>query len=175
MAHERNLRKGRYSINNGTYLITFATKNRKLIFRDLYFARIAVQYLNNSHYTDTLAFVVMPNHVHWLMQLRTAKSLSQVVKATKSAISKSINRQTSQKGTIWQAGFHDHAVRNENALREIARYVVANPIRAKLVKNVGDYPHWDAVWLTDSRLQIAPTKAIHILEKANQARFNRQG
>ena len=172
MAHTKTLRKGRLSVNNGIYLITFATKNRKLIFKDLYLARIAVKYLNNSHYTDTLAFVVMPNHVHWLMQLRTAKTVSQVDKATKSAISKDVNRRSCHEGTIWQAGFHDHAVRNENALREIARYVVANPIRAKLVKNVGDYPHWDAVWLTDSRLQIAPTNAIHILEKANQSRFS---
>ncbi|MFV3290267.1 transposase, partial [Pseudomonas sp. NY11955] len=29
----------------------------------------------------------------------------------------------------------------------VARYIVANPIRAGLVSRVGDYPHWDAVWL----------------------------
>jgi hypothetical protein len=29
----------------------------------------------------------------------------------------------------------------------MARYVVANPLRAGLVKRLGDYPLWDAIWL----------------------------
>ncbi len=30
---------------------------------------------------------------------------------------------------------------------DIARYIIANPLHAGLVKQVGDYPFWDAVWL----------------------------
>jgi len=29
----------------------------------------------------------------------------------------------------------------------VARYIVANPLRAGLVESVRDYPHWDAIWL----------------------------
>jgi putative transposase len=32
-------------------------------------------------------------------------------------------------------------------MTSIARYIVANPLRAGLVERLGDYPHWDAVWL----------------------------
>jgi len=32
-------------------------------------------------------------------------------------------------------------------LRRVARYVVANPMRAGLVKQIGDYPLWDAIWV----------------------------
>ena len=32
-------------------------------------------------------------------------------------------------------------------LKKTARYIVANPLRAGLVKRLGDYPHWDALWL----------------------------
>ena len=147
MAHSRTLRNGRYSVNNGIYLATFTTRERNPIFNDLFLSRIVIRYLNKSPYANTLAFVVMPDHVHWLLQLKTSKSLSQVIQATKSIISINVNRQTDQKGTIWQPGFHDHALRNEEALREIGRYVVANPLRANLVKKIGDYPHWDAVWV----------------------------
>jgi REP element-mobilizing transposase RayT len=49
--------------------------------------------------------------------------------------------------SVWQPGYHDHAVRQDEDLRAMARYVVANPVRAGLVKDIGDYPHWDAVWL----------------------------
>ncbi|MGB7814803.1 MAG: hypothetical protein WBL28_00460 [Methylotenera sp.] len=48
---------------------------------------------------------------------------------------------------IWQPGFYDHAIRKDEDIVAIARYIIANPIRAGLVKRVGDHPHWDAVWL----------------------------
>jgi hypothetical protein len=30
---------------------------------------------------------------------------------------------------------------------KVARYIVYNPVRAGLVSRIGDYPHWDAVWV----------------------------
>jgi len=48
---------------------------------------------------------------------------------------------------IWQPGFHDRALRRQEDLRAVARYVVANPIRAGLAETVGDYALWDACWL----------------------------
>jgi REP element-mobilizing transposase RayT len=58
-----------------------------------------------------------------------------------------INRLLGRRGRIWQKGFHDHAIRKEEDLRAVARYVVANPVRAGLVQSVRDYPHWDARWI----------------------------
>jgi REP element-mobilizing transposase RayT len=48
---------------------------------------------------------------------------------------------------IWQPGFHDHALRHDDDVAEIARYIVANPLRAGLVARLGDDSHWDAVWV----------------------------
>ncbi|NUT74814.1 hypothetical protein HNO86_07130 [Pseudomonas sp. C1C7] len=42
---------------------------------------------------------------------------------------------------------YDRAVRREKDVKHLARYVVANPIRAGLVERVHDYPLWDACWL----------------------------
>ena len=170
--HGKNLRIGRFSLNHGMYLATFVTKKREPFFREFMFARIVVRHINSSHLADTLAYVVMPDHVHWLIQLKTCKTLSQTVQAVKISCTRSINRRINRKGTIWQAGFHDHAIRNEEAIKEIARYVVANPVRAKLVKKVGDYPHWDAIWINNSRTAITPKKAIEILDKAKEKRSN---
>ena len=82
----------------------------------------------------------MPDHIHWLIQLNKG-DLSQAVARVKSGFS----RENNQK--IWQKGFFDHAIRDEAKLTTVARYIVANPIRAGIVKNVRDYPHWDAVWV----------------------------
>jgi putative transposase len=38
-------------------------------------------------------------------------------------------------------------LRHEDDLAKLPRYIVANPLRAGLVERVGDYSHWDAVWL----------------------------
>ncbi|MNN75503.1 hypothetical protein D3C81_1918110 [compost metagenome] len=50
-------------------------------------------------------------------------------------------------GKVWQSGYHDHALRRDEDLKAAARYLVANPLRAGLVKSVRDYPFWNAVWL----------------------------
>jgi hypothetical protein len=52
----------------------------------------------------------------------------------------------SHKG-VWQPGYFDRALRAEEDVREVARYIVANPLRAGLCRQIGDYPLWDALWL----------------------------
>ena len=88
-----------------------------------------------------MAFVIMPDHLHWLMQLLGAQSLQSVIKVVKSKVSLKIGR------PIWQPGYYDRAIRKEEDIQAVARYIVANPIRAGLVNKVGDYPHWDAIWI----------------------------
>jgi putative transposase len=142
--HGKDLRKGRFSEPNRIYLITTVTKNRKRVFEDFYAARCLVSILRQEQClerAETLAYVIMPDHLHWLMSLGQSLALSAVVGAVKSLTAHRL------KEVIWQRGFHDHAVRSEEDLPEMARYIVANPLRAGLVTKIGDYPHWDAKWL----------------------------
>ena len=142
--HGRALRKGRVSIPNQFYSITTVTKSRQPFFQDFYAARALVGILKLHETTDdakTLCFVVMPDHLHWLMQLKNKKELSATVQSVKSMTSKSLGQ------PVWQKGFHDRAIRRDEDIVSIARYIIANPIRAGLVKNIREYPHWDAIWL----------------------------
>lgn len=60
------LRKGRYSESGRIYLVTFVTFNRQRLFLDLKSGRVVVSSLNFfGNRADTLAYVVMPDHVHW--------------------------------------------------------------------------------------------------------------
>jgi REP element-mobilizing transposase RayT len=92
-------------------------------------------------HAKTLAFVVMPDHLHWLMQLGPQVTLSVCMRNVKTLSALRIGR------PIWQNGFHDHAIRQEEDLPSVARYVVSNPVRAGLVVKTGQYPHWDAIWV----------------------------
>jgi REP element-mobilizing transposase RayT len=89
----------------------------------------------------------MPDHVHWLMQLSDGQDLSKNVQKVKSLTTRGLRAQGAAPGRIWQPGFHDRALRREEDLRNVARYVVANPLRAGMVRSLREYPLWDAIWL----------------------------
>jgi putative transposase len=70
-----------------------------------------------------------------------------VVQVFKNLSARRLNALRGTSGPVWQAGFHDHALRAEEDVVAVARYVVANPVRAGLVPRVGEYGLWDAKWL----------------------------
>ena len=142
--HGKNLRKGHVSLPNHAYLVTIVAASRKHFFTSFAAARVAVRCFHDQNvvrHAQTMAFVVMPDHVHWLLQLEKNGSLSETIRLYKAKVSLILRQR------IWQRGFHDHALRDDEDLRGVARYIIANPLRSGLVKSVGEYPHWDAIWL----------------------------
>ena len=149
VAQGHSLRKGRFSESWRAYLVTTVTLDRQPMFADIASGRHVVRVLREAQQTglaETLAFVVMPDHVHWLFTL-TGGELSALLNRVKSRSAIMINRARGSSGPVWQRGFHDHAVRRDEDVQALARYVVANPVRAGIVARVGDYPLWDAVWV----------------------------
>ncbi|UXZ95733.1 transposase [Pseudomonas phytophila] len=148
-AKAHQLRKGRYSEIGRFYIVTVTTHQRRPFFADWRLGRLVVQELRRAEQqglAESLAWVVMPDHLHWLFQLKKT-SLSLLLKQVKARSAIALNKVSGSEGQIWHQGFYDHALRREENLRKHARYIVANPVRAGLVKRVGDYPLWDAVWL----------------------------
>ncbi len=145
-----NLRKGRVSLPGQIYHLTICTVGRRHWFTDFQCARIAVRrmrQLHDDHLLDSLAWVVMPDHLHWLLQLGEHKSLAEVVRLFKGRTAHDLNNHLHRRGSVWQRGFYDHALRKEEDIKQVARYLVANPLRANLVQRIEEYPHWDAIWL----------------------------
>ncbi len=145
-----DLLKGRFSETNRVYHITICSQDRIPWFQDFGRGRLVVKQmrlLQQQQSVRSLAWVIMPDHVHWLLQLGDRQTLSQAVKAFKGRTAVELNRYLQRQGAVWQRGFHDHALRKEEDIRQIARYIIANPLRAGLVEHIGDYPLWDAIWL----------------------------
>lgn len=144
LPHGRDLRLGRYSQAEQIYLLTLVSNDRSAVFGDFSASRQVAKAMHDrsvASVAETLAFVVMPDHVHWLLRLLGSASLGEAVRRLKAKVSLVFGH------SVWQRGFYDHALRRDEDLVSVARYVVANPVRAGLVRRVGDYPHWDAVWL----------------------------
>jgi REP element-mobilizing transposase RayT len=143
------LRTGRYAEPNRIYLLTTNTLGREPVFADYALGRLVVHQFRRAYdlgLAKSLAWVVMPDHFHWLVELENC-SLRKLMRQTKSLITRDVNLSNGRGGPLWQQGYHDRALRREEDLVQLARYVVANPLRAGLVEKLGDYPLWDAVWV----------------------------
>jgi REP element-mobilizing transposase RayT len=149
--HTHDLRKGRVSLVGQIYLVTTVTHDRIAIFNNFQAGRIVVREMKRAGkygWTDTLAYVVMPDHMHWLFSIECDISLSSVIGTVKRHSARKINNLVGLRGApVWQRGFHDHALRSDENIIHAARYIVANPLRAGLVRKIGDYSLWDAAWL----------------------------
>ena len=145
----KRLRAGRYSETGRIYLLTTVTLKRAPLFTEWYSGRCIARALKTEHdarRVHSIAWVVMPDHLHWLFALQHGE-LSSLACRIKAASALAINAHLGRTGPVWQKGFHDRALRREEDLKAVARYVVHNPVRAGLVARIDDYPLWDAMWL----------------------------
>lgn len=146
------LLKGRQSLPGHWYVTTTVTDARRYLFVDPAHAAVAIEEINalsestvNSH-----AWVLMPDHLHWMFELRDTMTLSRVMQAFKSRSAVRLNRLRCMSEPAWQAGFHDHRLRDNEDFLTQAKYIVANPLRRGLVQRIEDYPHWWCRWIRGS-------------------------
>jgi REP element-mobilizing transposase RayT len=141
---QRALRKGRVSIEGFVYHITFSTHNRQPLINFKRGCQIAQKFHTYFAVKDDslLCWVLMPDHVHLLIDLGPNSTLEQIVRSLKSSTSRLFRDEK----PFWQTGYFDRAMRKEDDLEAVSRYIVANPIRAGLTQSVKEYPFWDAVW-----------------------------
>jgi REP element-mobilizing transposase RayT len=109
----------------------------------------ALQHYDEERYSLG-AFVVMPNHVHALVQPIGSTSLTPIVHGSKSYTAHIMQRRVGINGRLWQEESFDRIVRDENELRRIHDYIMANPVKASLRQGCFLVGHGSARWLTQS-------------------------
>lgn len=82
---------------------------------------------------NLLAWVVMPNHVHLLVQFNTGFPLNKVVHSWKSFIANKSNKLLGRSGPFWQREYYERYIKNENHYRNAVMYIESNPVKAGLV------------------------------------------
>jgi REP element-mobilizing transposase RayT len=144
------LRRGRASIPNHIYLVTTVAHERNRIFEDFDAACLASKTLTTPELWPDgklLAWVLMPDHLHLLVELGDNEPLSRVIQRVKSVTASALHRHSGLPSSIWQRAYHERALRQSDDIRTAARYVIANPLRAGLVTAIGAYPFWGAIWM----------------------------
>ena len=139
-----SLRKGRISLPGQVYHVTTTTVSRTPFFADHRAAQAAVHCFEDiSLLCDTrmLAWVLMPDHAHWLLELGEDRSLQSLVDVLKSFSARNVNLALGRHGPIWARGYHDRAMLHEQDIAGVAHYILANPVRSGLTERVDDYPY----------------------------------
>lgn len=113
----------------------------KCLLRQRRFADIVAESLlkfDGQRY-DVERFVVMPNHVHMLIQMRPGWGLRKQCESWMRFTGRQINSLNGTSGEFWSEPF-DHVVRNESQFQYLQAYIVDNPTKARLAQ--GDYLLW---------------------------------
>jgi len=115
------------------YFVSTQTAGRKPFFRHERWAQLMTATLLHYAEKDFLlhAYVIMPDHLHLL--ITPSETLEKSVQLIKGGFSFRAKRELDWKFEIWQPGFTDHRVRDEEDWKRHLDYVRANPAEARLV------------------------------------------
>ncbi len=140
-----DLRKGRTSISGAYYHIIINTHQRLPLLANNNVASIIFEtfdWLETKHRIRWICIMIMPDHVHSIIELGIGQTLPKVLHSLKLFTAREINKHLSRCGRFWQAEYRDWAVRDETALNKMIRYCYLNPVRKGLVKTAREYPYW---------------------------------
>jgi REP element-mobilizing transposase RayT len=125
-----------------TFSVTIGTEPRSPVFADIGLGLECVDLLKDicvDAGARGYAYCLMPDHVHLLIGVGNRKGLSTIVGGWKSLCYRT-RRRRGRGESFWQRSFYDHALRREEDLRLVARYILENPVRAGLVRDPRDFP-----------------------------------
>ncbi len=82
-----------------------------------------------------LAWVIMPNHIHFLIKPINGVSLSDIMQKFKSYTSHEANKLLDRKGKFWQEDYFDRYIRDYAHYEKTIAYIHNNPLRAGLCES----------------------------------------
>lgn len=145
----------------GTYFVTTGCWNKKSIFQVTRNADLFLDVLNSYRKHFLLhGFVVMPDHVHLLLTPLDI-TLERTMQYIKGGFSFRLSKELGIKMEVWQRGFIDHRIRNQDDFQTRLNYIHQNPIRAGLADQESRYAYSSAcgLWTMDPLRLVSAAKA----------------
>ena len=124
------------------YLVTYCTDKRRVLFTSEPLVRNLIWQILQScdrHQFAVLAYVFMPDHCHLLVEGHRDDADFRALMANCRKRT-SLAARPHVVGRLWQDGYHERILRNEEATEKVIEYILANPIRAGLAESAMDYP-----------------------------------
>ncbi|TRZ96612.1 MAG: hypothetical protein D4R82_00710 [Dehalococcoidia bacterium] len=122
------------------YFITCPTYQKRLYFEDKAIVDIVLAILRRVGVQNSFGIYVycfMPDHLHLLLLGEEKSSLHRFMKTFKQESSFAFKR--AYGNSLWQRSYYDHVLRKEEALEDVALYILNNPVRGGLVDDYKSY------------------------------------
>jgi putative transposase len=105
-----------------------------------------------------LAWCVMPNHVHALIETKAGWPLDGLLHSWKSFTSHAANKILQRAGEFWQREYLDRYVRNAEHYENVVAYIEENPVKAGLVKLKTEWP-WSSARFRPGSAGVPPASS----------------
>ncbi len=122
------------------------------VLRDEQIARLvedALLHFDGTRYR-LIAWVIMPNHVHVVIEVFAGYPLAAILHSWKSFTANAANRLLGRTGPFWEPEYHDRFVRDERHLQNAINYIHENPVKAHLAKQAELWPWSSARFVSKS-------------------------
>jgi putative transposase len=85
-------------------------------------------------------FVIMPDHIHLLIEVAREMTIEKAMQLIKGRFSHRLSHEFDYKGEVWQRGFTEVQVANRKTFEAHQAYIAENPVKAGLSSSVDQYP-----------------------------------
>ena len=133
------------------FFVTFCTYRRRQLLAAKKVHDAFVSFCERAAQSHNIAigrYVIMPDHIHLFVCGDLQFHLGKWIKSLKQVLGKSISKDVKQ-NRLWQEGFFDHVLRNDESMAQKWDYIKENPVRAGLVTDSVDWPYQGEIVLID--------------------------
>jgi len=88
---------------------------------------------------ELIAWVIMPNHIHFLARPLADTELREIAHSIKSYTAHEANKVLNRRGQFWQHEPFDRYIRNRKHFLSVIRYIEDNPVKAGLCSHPRDW------------------------------------
>jgi putative transposase len=136
-------RSARYLVDGGYYHVVTRGNDRRKLFRSKgdyrYCLETIKEYLEKFQ-VDVVHYCLMPNHLHLLMKATVAVELPKFMQGVLQVYAGYFKKKYNAVGFVFQNRYKSHFITDERYLLECSRYIERNPLRARLINNLSEYP-----------------------------------
>jgi putative transposase len=108
----------------------------------------ALRHFDGRRY-KLLAWVIIPNHVHVMVEQMAGHPLGDIIHTWKSFTAKEANRQLGRSGAFWEADYFDRFIRDQAHFDIAVHYIHQNPVKAGLVARADEW-RWSSAYRSAS-------------------------
>ena len=136
----------RWYVPNATYFVTAVTRERSPVFAEeanLVLLRSTMRKAKEHHPFRMHAYALLPDHLHLLIYVPESSNISKLMQSIQWNFTRNYKAAhgITTPVRLWQRGFWDHVIRDEDDFEGHLGYIHYNPVKHGYVSHPRDYPH----------------------------------